>query len=228
VEAHLLGEGGLLLYGRLSEDLVDGLPDDFWEELRAAAAKYLAGGPDRAAATQRLADELIEALVQRDQRFGYPPPFCHRGCSNCCHELVYCTSEEARLIQAHCREAAIVLDRAKLARQLKHVETDAHGDHTGVTTWNDQPWEDQACVFLDPAEGACTIWPVRPLVCRAHLAEGTDAHCLPHNGQEDPEARGISYVELSYLLSAVFTVHRHSIRKTLGRLLLDLEGGNRD
>jgi len=93
---------------------------------------------------------------------------------------------------------------------------------TGATTWNDQPGADQACAFLDPGDGSCTIWPVRPLVCRVHLAEGSDAHCRPHNGREDPEARGISYLELSYILSVVFTIHRDSIRKTLGQLLLDL------
>jgi Fe-S-cluster containining protein len=228
VEKHLLADGDLLLYGRLAEEFQEGAPEDFWQQLRAAAEPYLAGGADRAAAAQRLADAIQDSLIQRDQRFGYPPPFCHRGCSNCCHELVYCTSEEARLIHDHCRAQGLVLDHAKLARQLKHVETDGHGDHTGATTWNDQPWADQACVFLDPTEGACTIWPVRPLVCRAHLAEGTDAFCLPHNGQENPEARGISYVEVSYLLSAIFTIHRHSIKKTLGGLLLDLEGGTRD
>jgi len=223
MEKRVLGTGDLLVYGRLAEELRDGAPEDAWKQLRAAAEAYLAGGADRAGHCHRTVDATIEALVARDQRFGYPAPFCHKGCCNCCHEPVYCTDEEARLIHAHCLAAGLAIDRPRLERQLRHLETDERQDHTGATTWNDQPEPDQACGFLDPADGACRIWPVRPLVCRVHLAEGTDAHCRPHNGQADPEARGIDYLELSYILTAVFTIHRDSIRKTMGRLLLDLE-----
>jgi len=225
MEEHVLGTRDLLLYGRLLEEL-DQIPaEEIWKELRAAAEPYLASGPDRTAILHEQVDALIEALVARDQRFGYPPPFCHKGCSNCCHELVYCTDEEARAIHDHCLTAGIAIDQARIVRQLRHVATDERLDHTGATTWNDQPEADQACVFLDPADGACTIWPVRPLVCRAHLAEQTDQHCRPHNGQVNPKALGISYIELSYILSAIFTIHRDSIRKTMGRLLLDLKAG---
>ena len=219
---HPLDAGDLLAYGRLAEEIDDLPPGEAWKELRTVADAYLAGGPDRAATWQRIVDETLETLLARDQRFGYPPPFCHRGCSNCCHELVYCTSEEALRIHRHCLEAGIPLDPARLERQLRHVEVDAAGDHTGGTTWNDQPEADQACVFLDPADGSCRIWPVRPMVCRVHLAEASDAHCRPRNGVENPRARGISHLETGYILSAIFTLHRDSDRKTMGRLLLDL------
>jgi len=217
-----LGDGDLLLYGRLAEEFQDLPAADTGRELRAVAERYRGAGPDRAARFQLLVDETLEALLARDRRFGYPPPFCHRGCSNCCHELVYCTSEEALRILGHCRDQGIPVDRAKLERQLRHVDVDAQGDHTGGTTWNDQPESDQSCVFLDPADGSCRIWPVRPMVCRVHLAEETDAHCRPCNGREDPEAKGISYLETATILSAIFTIHRDSVKKTMGRLLLDL------
>jgi Fe-S-cluster containining protein len=231
MEANVLGDDGLLVYGRLAEEIHEAPPEDLWRQLRAVAEPYLAGGADRAAVYQRIVDAALEALGARDQRFGYPPPFCHKGCCQCCHELVYCTSEEARQIQDYCRAEGIAIDPAKLERQLRHVETDARLDHTGGTTWNDQEEADQSCVFLRPEDGACAIWPVRPMVCRVHLAEGTDAHCRPHNGRENPEARGISYLETSYILTAIFTIHRDSIRKTMGRLLLALnqrEGGRAD
>ncbi len=220
-----MGEGDLLLYGRLAEEMGEIPPEDFWQGLKREGERYLAAGADRADLFHRILDEMLDGLIARDQRFGYPPPFCHKGCSNCCHELVYCTSEEADLIVRHCQAAGIAFDQERLIRQLQHVETDAQGDHTGVTTWNDQPKADQSCVFLDEADGSCRIWAVRPMVCRAHLAEGTDAHCLPHNGQVDPEALGISYVETSYLLSAIFTIHRDSVKKTLGRLVLERTRG---
>jgi hypothetical protein len=66
---------------------------------------------------------------------------------------------------------------------------------------------------------------VRPLVCRVHLAQDTDQYCAPHNGLENAEAQGINYIEMSYVLSVVFTLHRDSIKRTLGRLLLEASPG---
>ena len=225
LQTHLLRGGDLLLYGRLAEEFQERPAATVWKELRVVAERYLAAGPDRAAEFQRSVDATLEALIARDQRFGYPPPFCHKGCCACCHEVVYCTDEEARAIHAYCQTAGIPIDRARLARQLRHVATDPRGDHTGATTWNDQPAEDQACGFLDPVDGACVIWSVRPMVCRVPLAAATDAPCRPHNGREDPEARGISHPETSTILSAIFTLHRDSIKQTMGRLLLALDPG---
>ncbi len=222
MERHVIGEGDILLYGNLQHELEGASPETVWRELRKAAESYLGGGKLRTQALHARIDDTIASLIARDVRFGYPPPFCHKGCSNCCHELVYCTPEEAAGIHDYCRQHGLTIDYAKLARQLDHVDFDSHGNHTGSTTWNDQVREDQSCVFLSKADQGCTIWPVRPSVCRAHLAEGTDQFCAPHNGVENPEARGIDYVEVDYILSAVFTIHRDAIKRTMGRLLLDL------
>ncbi len=143
MEEHILGEGDLLLYGRLSEEMYSISPVVIWKELRAVAEKYLTCGADRTGIFHRIVDETIEALTERDN--------------------------------------------------------------------------------LDKADGSCAIWPARPLVCRVHLAERTDEYCMPHNGQENPKAYGINYIELSYILSAIFTIHRDSIKKTMGRLLLELK-----
>ena len=220
MEEHVLGESDLLVYGRLSEEISDIDPAVLWKELRGVAENYLNCDGDRTVIFHRIVDETIDALTARDKRFNYPLPFCHKGCSNCCHELVYCTSEEALHIHNYCQEKGIEIDYAKLERQLKHVEVDEHFDHTGVTTWNDQDKADEACVFLDRTDGVCTVWQARPFVCRVHLAEGTNEFCMPHNGQVNPRAIGINYIELSYILSAIFTIHRDSIKKTMGRLLL--------
>jgi Fe-S-cluster containining protein len=202
------------------EDLEELDPATFWGDFRRLAEAYLGHGPGRTQAWHERIDRLLEQLIERDQRYGYPPPFCSKGCCNCCHEPVYCTGEEAGEILEHCRREGIAIDAAKLERQLAWLEVDGARDHTGTTRWNDQPEADQSCVFLDPAEGACRIWQVRPFVCRVHLAEGTGDYCRPRNGVPDPRARGISYPEWSYVLSVIFTIHQDSIRKSLGRLLL--------
>ena len=93
---------------------------------------------------------------------------------------------------------------------------------SGVTTWNDQSEEDQACIFLDPQKKSCKIWAVRPFVCRVHLAEETNHYCRPYNGEPHPQVKGISYPEWSYILSAIFTIHQDSIKKTMVQLLSKL------
>lgn len=211
----------MLLYGRLNEEMESIPAEEFWKELRRVAQIYLASGKDGTRLLHELVDKQIDQLIARDQRFGYPPPFCHKGCSQCCHELVYCTSAEASDILDYCQANGIDIDTDKIRRQLAYVEFDPQGNHTGRTTWNDQPVEDQSCLFLNPQDKACRIWPVRPFVCRVHLAEGSSTYCAPHNGSENPQAKGINYIETSYALSVVFTLHRDSIRKTLGKLLLD-------
>jgi len=221
VEANVLRGGGIQFYGCLLSEVEHIGAAAFWKEFRRIATEYMAAGSQGTQMVHALVEATTDRLVARDRHYGYPPPFCHKGCANCCHELVYCTSAEAAGIQEYCRAKGISIDSEKLQRQLRYVEFDAEGNHTGVTTWNDQATQDQSCIFLDPKEKGCLVWAVRPLVCRMHLAEGPDEFCTPHNGVENAQAVGINYVELSYILSVVFTLHRDSIRKTMARLLLN-------
>jgi Fe-S-cluster containining protein len=223
VEENVIKDGDVLFYGVLHDEMENIPSESLWKEFRRIAQIYRDAAEDRTRIVHQLVDTTIDSLIERDKRFGYSPPFCHKGCGNCCHELVYCTSDEAARIHEYCEGHAIEIDHAKLSRQLDAVEFDHAMDHTGQTTWNDQDLADQSCAFLDPQANCCTIWPVRPLVCRVHLAEGSSDHCAPQNGVENPNSRGINYIELSYILSVVFTIHRDSIKKTMGRLLLDLK-----
>lgn len=220
MEAHVAPDGDMLLYGLIQTEMESIPAAEFWKKLRIVAENYLESGQERTRIFHELVDQTIEQLTARDQRLGYAAPYCHKGCCDCCHEPVYCTDDEATEIQEYCQAQGLVIDYAKLSRQLDYVEFDHLGNHTGGSTWNDQDKADQSCIFLDPLDRACRIWPVRPFVCRMHLAEGSNQYCAPHNGAENPNARGINYIELSYILSAIFTIHRDSIRKTLGKLLL--------
>ncbi len=219
-ENNIVRTGEHFLYGRLQDDMESIPADEFWAQLKQQAQSYLDDGENRAGRVQQRVDGQIDSLIARDTRFGYPAPFCHKGCANCCHEIVYCTDDEAKQIIEFCQNNDVVIDTDKLKRQLAHVEFDEQNNHTGATRWHDQPLEDQSCIFLNQQGRFCNIWQVRPLVCRVHLAEDTDQYCKPHNGVENPNARGISYIELSYILSAVFTYHQDSIRKTMGQLIV--------
>lgn len=223
LEKNILKGGDLFFYGNLYDEVSNISAEVFWKELRTISENYLAAGKERSQIFHQIIDEKLAALIERDKRYGYPPPYCHKGCCNCCHEVIYCTDEEAEAIHKYCQENKISIDYEKIKRQLTHIEVDQKNDHTGITTWNDQKEEDQSCVFLDKTDGACKVWQERPFVCRVHLAEKTNQYCRPHNGEANPNACGINYPEWSYILTSIFTIHKESIKKTMGRLLFTLK-----
>jgi Fe-S-cluster containining protein len=192
--------------------------DEIWNQLRFWSEQYLDSKVNRTRKFHELIDAKIKLEVKEDELEGYSPCFCHKGCSNCCYQPTACTDEEAQLIYNYCRDKGIDIDFEKLERQLRYIVVDSSNDFYGKTTWNNQPEQDQSCVFLD--NGICTIWDVRPFVCRVHLVEKTNEFCKSNNGVPNPDARGIHYPICSYILSSIFTIHHDSIGKLMGRLLL--------
>lgn len=209
-----------VLYGFLIEVDHEIPAGEVWDRLWYWTKRYCDSGSDRSVRFQQLVDEVIEHQSRLDSEQGYPPAYCHKGCANCCYQNVACTGEEALQIYKFCKDGGIPIDFEKLSRQRAHLQFDQNGDFTGITDWDEQPDSDRSCVFLDNEQRICRIWPVRPLVCRLHLAEKTDAYCKTSNGAIDTRAAGIHYPECSYIASAVFTAHHDSIGKTMNALLL--------
>lgn len=219
VRFHILNKNKLFLYGTLASELETVEIKKFWKDFRKIAEDYMCQ-ENRSIAYHEKIDILLNLLIERDVRYGYPRPFCYKGCANCCNEVVACTDEEATLIVEYCNENNIEIDYDKLQRQLKFISFDLNRNHSGETNWSEQTAEDQSCIFLDPFGHFCRIWKHRPFVCRVHLAESTNKYCKPHNGVQDARAIGICYPEWSYILSVIFTIHSDSIKKTMGQLLL--------
>jgi Fe-S-cluster containining protein len=195
---------------------------EIWNRLRFWTEQYLDCGENRTRTFQKIIDEEIERLAESDAQDGYIPCVCCSGCSNCCYQPAACTDEEAQLIYRYCAENGVCIDFEKIERQLHYIHVDSNDDFFGESAWDDQPEEDQSCIFLDKENQTCKIWEVRPFVCRVQLAEKTNAYCRSHNGVPDPRASGIHYPECSYILSSIFTIHHGSIGKTMGRLLLNV------
>jgi Fe-S-cluster containining protein len=94
------------------------------------------------------------------------PPACARGCSWCCRGVkVEATVPEVLAIAesfraGRCSEdvAALARDATERARALRDLDAE--------TRWARKT----PCRFLDEASGACTIYAVRPLACRAHAS----------------------------------------------------------
>jgi len=91
---------------------------------------------------------------------------CQRGCANCCHGRVWISQVEADHIAA------------KLGRTAPRLEAIEDGDTFAVRDAS------RPCTFLGP-DAECTIYGIRPLVCRTHLNfERTNELCAFENADK--------------------------------------------
>ncbi len=125
------------------------------DEICQAADRAMAFLPPRFPVRDR-ARRLLPILEERVREV--PPGIldCRRGCTTCCHQTVMLSVPEVLTIAAYLRKET---PRAKLPALVKRLRD------TGAQALR-SPVSQRAipCAFLGP-DGACTIYPVRPLVC---------------------------------------------------------------
>jgi Fe-S-cluster containining protein len=97
------------------------------------------------------------------------PISCKAGCSACCHQKVDLGAFEAQLIEKFLQDKPMALDQERLRKQTEALKGEAG-------TYERLPFEDRRCVFLS-AEQTCSIYSVRPLMCRRHFVQSDPAIC---------------------------------------------------
>jgi Fe-S-cluster containining protein len=105
-------------------------------------------------------DTLI-ALGEAAPAGGDSRTACSKGCSYCCHMRVVITAPEVLRIAAFIDETFSVEERTALARRVVATDGQAHG-------MSDEAWGEARlpCPLLIANE--CSVYPVRPLDCRAY------------------------------------------------------------
>lgn len=88
---------------------------------------------------------------------------CRKGCCFCCRQNIQLSEIEARLIVNYCRQNKIPIPRAYLEKQLKYDVIEVTRTEVGM------------CTFLK--NGACSIYPVRPVVCRNYHVSSDPQFC---------------------------------------------------
>lgn len=137
------------------------------------------------------ASVLGELSPDRDRRA------CRAGCSSCCYLAVSVTPPEAILMAEHLRET-LALD----AFELKRARVAAFSRRVSEMTLEGRARARVPCALLGD-DGACTIYPVRPLGCRgwtsfnradcdAALAAGEPGHSGPMDHVAFAAASGVS------------------------------------
>jgi Fe-S-cluster containining protein len=124
------------------------------------------------AATSRLSEGLLA-------RAEHGRVACKAGCDHCCHQSVGVTAPEALAIAAHLRQASapelLAVVKVRLAERLERTR--------GLSA-DERFSPELPCPFLQ--QGSCSIYDVRPLVCRG--MNSLDAEECERR-LRDPEAR---------------------------------------
>lgn len=155
---------------------------------------------------QALADQEI-ALCQADAKDTWKPA-CRKGCDACCTRLVEATLPEAVAVQAHLLEN---WTKEHVEALIERTDKAQEG--------NRLLWEDAigrplaACPFLE--DGACSIYEVRPVSCRAVNAADANACDLIYlKGQQaDPKILK-DQLEVSTVARAVVLGSREAVVST--------------
>jgi Fe-S-cluster containining protein len=145
---------------------------------------------------------------------------CKAGCDACCrHELARGVTpveilaiyglvrgwEDIGAIYEAAGESAVAFQRL-LKQQLEADPGPLGGDDPRVYAAHlEYNQLQRPCAFLDPEEGVCRIYPVRPLVCRWFYNLSPAEWCVPsHPRYRDRDAVGIDpYREVNRLIAAI-------------------------
>jgi len=113
---------------------------------------------------QRFADTTSRQLVGKDSRID-----CRDGCAHCCIVNVSVLQPEADSIAEHLFEKRSAEELLDLYQGISRLEKETY-----YLDEEERIMARQPCAFLD-GSGSCSIYPVRPLLCRSITSTDADA-----------------------------------------------------
>lgn len=114
-------------------------------------------------AISELANSLAKRTYQQNQ-----PIACVKGCSWCCFQPVYLTTQEALLIYEYVMQAFDSL-------QIKTIQSKSKSKFKKTRNLTEEKKQSiiHACPFL--VDNSCSVYPVRPMACRIYLSMDVDS-----------------------------------------------------
>lgn len=195
------------LIGELAADL------DGYATTRKFPSKIPLG--DAAAIAERMQTEIDKAVEARAEKIAASGAVlaCHRGCAGCCEEPIMVFRPEAARVarwlalpentdakahflaaypawKARIGEAVAKLSHAYTAHPLSYKAQHVEAWKQGVL-----------CAFN--RDGDCTVYPVRPIVCRTGHALETSEHCT---GAAPAPAMRATFVPLDQFVTRTRTL----------------------
>ncbi len=97
-------------------------------------------------------------------------PVCKEGCSYCCHQVVFASAPEILRIADHVKSTRSAEQVAELAARVE-----AAAERVRTLDLAERAAARVPCPLLDTATGACGVYPVRPISCRAYHSGDVEA-----------------------------------------------------
>lgn len=122
------------------------------------------------------------------------PNVCKSGCSACCYQMVSVHTWEEELIGSYINQSMHVKTRNQVRKQLinwwKYLKSIVrHATRENPITQQEQMQlsirmivDKVMCPFL--VDNKCSIYPVRPAMCRAHVVTEAPERCVTDLGRE--------------------------------------------
>jgi Fe-S-cluster containining protein len=135
---------------------------NFQATISRSAATVLAAGhaaKDQAAAARAVQRLSEETLLQHQQNTDHIA--CRAGCGHCCQVNVAVLPAEAEAILASLTSSLSLAEMIILRQKATQLHL-----RVGGLSDDDRLLARASCLFLDPW-GNCSIYPVRPLLCRS-------------------------------------------------------------
>ncbi|MBJ6799909.1 YkgJ family cysteine cluster protein [Geomonas propionica] len=140
---------------------------------------------DQAKQQQMFLEMFVRSWVD-DYRSGGGTVFCGKGCRNCCSLAVHTGFAEALAVAGQLDEekgSAVAAYAVKLRELARGID--------GLTRYLRLHRDEMGSCPLLNGEGACSVYPVRPLTCRSLISTRESAWCgadLTKIGTEEREA----------------------------------------
>ncbi len=129
-------------------------------------------------------------------------PSCQSGCNHCCRYHIVMNIAEAQAL-AHFIRRELSAEQIADLRMRTHQWHEWDNSRPGrpaaiIAEQTDLSNYDPCCPLL--VNGACSVYPVRPVVCRAHYVSSHPRSCY---GVNDPESTEDAPVVLKSIVEAV-------------------------
>jgi Fe-S-cluster containining protein len=117
-------------------------------------------------------------------------PTCKLGCCHCCRFHILTNIAEAHALAQYVKRELSVdrINELRIRTQRWHEWDNSRPGRfpsAGTDNQTDLTHYDQYCPLL--VNGACSVYPVRPVVCRAHFVCSNPLCCLATNDPESSE-----------------------------------------
>jgi Fe-S-cluster containining protein len=155
----------------------------FYRDGYRLADRYLAEGLNERnlseAITQlfQVTDELLGSFLERTSAEGRPAA-CKKGCSWCCHQLVFAVTHEFLFLHQFIQRRT---DAGAQSRFHEKARTKAAG--TTGKSLQEQMQVRASCPFLH--EGSCAVYEARPMACRIYLSASVETCRKEHEHPGD-------------------------------------------